>query len=294
MRGLCALIGCLAILMSGVENSSVHDGQYRDTGIVYPGDRSSATGKIHILLVMQTTDPEIGRSVATDLNNLKQLFTLGLPEHQRRMTILSGTDVTPANVLNHYDRLDSAPEDTVLCYYSGHGKVDQQFQKQYFPIGSGSDRLYRSELLEAMKRKRARLTVLLADACSLTIVTSPVPELAAVVVINAELLRSLLFRHAGVVDINACKMGESAESDTMLGGYYTHSFVKVCQGSNLLESWPEFHAEVARGTTALHHPQHPTPFTPLTAVHYLGSAPSGSRLGQRTHEPVHSTIKQTE
>lgn len=151
-------------------------------------------------------------NVQMDLIAIRVLFMNGIPEsrlelHQWVITEDEYSD--PDWILNGLKDVHSGPGDTILFYFTGHGAADDE--GHYFSLARG--KLHRRVLLDALKAKNARLTVLLTDCCNLRsdgltfgapfVETQPPQRVLP-------LLQSLLFDPSGVVDINSCSPGESA------------------------------------------------------------------------------------
>jgi hypothetical protein len=117
------------------------------------------------------------------------------------------------NLLQAIGNRDIASNDALLVYYCGHGAFYGDQHALELPSG---DRLRRSELLDAMKRKGARLSVLLTDSCANEL-EGPLAKPYMMPDMNPPYLarnvcRYLFFRGEGVVDINSASRGQTAFS----------------------------------------------------------------------------------
>lgn len=147
-----------------------------------------------------------------DVMNMHGMLQDNLPKHQVNIvepSISIDDESDPRTLLTAIAELKPAPEDTILFYYSGHGESDDR--GHYLAMAQG--KLYRSQLLDALRNKGARLVVLLTDCCNLrsdgAIVMAPAfveeyPE------VPSPIARSLFLQPRGVVDINGSAPGEGA------------------------------------------------------------------------------------
>ena len=132
-----------------------------------------------------------------------------------------GRDVTKRAVLDAIDNCRVRRDDTLVFYWSGHGGYDQQ--RGHFLKMPNDEWLYRSEVINRIRRKEPRLGVVLTDCCAnrariegprAAFQRPPPTEVAP-------LLDELFFRSRGLVDINACAEGEIASYYENGGGFFT-------------------------------------------------------------------------
>jgi len=178
-------------------------------------DESDDATFLHVLLVADTADRTTGDSVEVDLQTVRHLLQSGIPSTRYRVTELKGKNATPENILNYYRKLSTRPTDSLLFYYAGHGAWDT---KGHYLVLQGDGRIRRTDILEAMRRHKAQLNVLLTDCCS---TYTGHAAFAKQLVADPTLFRDLLFRHRGTVDITAARKGQVAVGNKLKGGYFT-------------------------------------------------------------------------
>src|ERR1700693_5685160 len=87
-------------------------------------DRPAEATRVRFLILVDTHD-SAGATWDLDGRNLKAVLVAGLTKQQLdgRYSIdtFTGSDVTPANVLNYYKGLKVEPDEALVFYYSGHG-----------------------------------------------------------------------------------------------------------------------------------------------------------------------------
>jgi hypothetical protein len=230
--------------------------------------------RVRILLVCDMAGDSKERQRRTVNRNEMELVLEELLRKQglgKRYTldILAGPKVTRDAVLNYYARLKTGPTEALFMYCNTHGKTDPR-RGHYLVLGG--KRLYRSELRKAMARGKPRLIVLLTDACATLPGTTPAKKKTTAAARKSGsgkeagrqasgrqqglVLRHLLFRHQGVVDINAARKGSFAWGNVKNGNCFTDAFTQLLsqpvsrfdRNRNGLVEWDEFYRVLAAET----------------------------------------------
>lgn len=186
---------------------------------------------LHALLVGNTNDPGIGKSVEKDLHNMETMLRMGFQDHKDRLAVrvLKGDDFTLKNVIDALRNLKTDGSETILIFFACHGiylpggghtiAMDK-------PAGASSSRtLFRTDLRQELRDKRARLAVLLTDTCNSyprgmelrALPTAP----------EWQTMRCLFLQPRGLVDLNSVSEGESAYGDPLNGGFFTFTFTNL-------------------------------------------------------------------
>lgn len=185
-------------------------------GIVLSCSTVAQAKKLHVIAVGDLSPSakwgDYTMNVQFDLISIRVLFTNGIPERQldlQEWVITEDEYSDPEWILNRLKDVHPESGDTILFYFTGHGAADDD--GHYLSLARG--KLHRRTLLETLRAKNARLTVLLTDCCNLRsdglsfgapfVETRPPRQVLPV-------LQSLLFNPMGTVDINSCSPGESA------------------------------------------------------------------------------------
>lgn len=255
---------------------------------------------VHLVLVGDTADPDVGESVGGDLRAVRLALEDGLPAARRSLTVLDGEAATSARVLEIVRSLPVTADDAVVVYYAGHGAWADA-GPYLRPRGQV---LPRADLLAAMRANGPRLAVLLTDCCGTYVgqtflYRERVPDPA--------LFRDLFCRARGTVDVTAASRGQVAVGDRAQGGYFTQALVSLLEGTPAetldadhdgVVSWREAVTHLTAATAQVFSRTHPrglavkgttlrgqTPFvfgdlaTPGPRV-----PPSPRRLGTRTED----------
>ncbi len=201
--------------------------------------------KVRAIIVLDNNDadPAFNKEIDADGNKLRDLLAGFSYTDLADTSFLSKKQVTRENILHRINTIPVGPKDVLFVYYNGHGKDDGTPDKgHYFDLSNkaadgGPGRLYRKEVLDAMKSRKCLLTVLISDTCyKADIRQEEEPELrstrksrfsgeqAETITINAEMLSELFLKHEGLVNINSCSPSEVA-----FGGFFTPTLVETCQ-----------------------------------------------------------------
>ena len=170
--------------------------------------------QLHLILAADTNSQDaVGNVVAADGTNLRNLMEDNVPRARLNVVDMadkrqSGSLMSKNDILNTIRSVNVAPDDCLFFFFSGHGAYDS-VSGQYFQLANG-DRPFRSEVLEAMKRKNARLSVLVTDCCNKqqdipTLRPKPPGGVLMGTKGSRPLFEKLFFEAKGVVDITAAE-----------------------------------------------------------------------------------------
>lgn len=209
--------------------------------------------QLHALLIADTSPAagwgQFAPHVRMDVTHMFGLVLSNVPPDRLAFRILNIEDdatAHPSTILDALAELRPTQEDTLLVYYSGHGAADDR--GHYFDLAGG--RLYRADLLAAMRSAGPRLAALVSDCCN---VRGDGKGFAAAVPDIQEpadytpIFRGLFIEPAGVVDINACAPGESAffmpqtDPQREWGSLFTRAFcAHARQDRDRATTWDDF------------------------------------------------------
>jgi hypothetical protein len=217
--------------------------------------RAADTPLLRVLMVLDTSDPDLAPGVGRDRRNVERFLATQLPESRYTVDVLEGQDLTAGRVLNYYKDLPVAPSDALFFYYSGHGSIRPD-QGHTLELKAGRSPLVRSALKKAMTEKKPRLTVLLTDCCSDSFRVTVAEARDAIPLARptapTPLANRLFFDARGVIDLTAADK-DVAYADDYHGGYFTHSVCAVASRNKAQTlDWKEFAAAVQKETGAVH------------------------------------------
>jgi hypothetical protein len=198
---------------------------------------SAAAQIIHVVIIGDTADAKIGKSVEVDIRNLLFTLTTSVPENQLDLHVIQDTDVSEKQILSVIRRVRASAADGMAVFWSGHGGYDEN--GHFFAMPNG-DRLYRSDVVSAVRKCGAGTDVVLSDSCNTFVPIKYVPSAREPAMPEriAPLLKSLFLDARGLVDANGASEGEVGLGDPVHGGTF---FGPLCdyllQNNNSVESW---------------------------------------------------------
>jgi len=227
-----------------------------------PAEAAPELQKVHILMVFDTNDPRLKKSLEHDETRMRETWKRTIPEGRYTLKVLRGEEATASRILNYYRDLKTGPGEGLVFFYGGHGAIDPGSKEHFFDLVK-RPALLRSVLRKAMEAKRADLVVLLSDCCS-----SP-QEFRAKVPSEGPFdnerairihptVRCLLFQARGTVDVTAAT-DNAAWSDNLRGGLFTRSVARMFttpvrsldSNRDGFVSWSEFSRQLTRETEIL-------------------------------------------
>lgn len=225
--------------------------------------------RVHYLLIIDTEAEKIGASTRVDAVNMVKTLLKPIQRHGHLGSgrVLAGSNATPAAVLRTLQRMPVGPQDTLLVYYTGHGAVMRGDHVLTMTHGN----LRHSLLRRAVLVKRARLSVIMTDACATfsrsTKSVQPsekgeVANKAASAEADWNTVQSLFFGQAGLVDVNAAKPGEAALCTQSRGGLFTAALLQAARCSSLFgrPNWRTLLGQVQQTLRQEGDDQHPYAF----------------------------------
>ncbi len=214
--------------------------------------------KLHVLMVFDTGDADIGKSLELDRKRLTKLLQGAIPSARYTVTNLAGKELTGealfATIRGMRTRV--SPRDGLLFYFGGHGALNDKLG-HVLKLPGGKDVL-RKDVRQQLMACKAGLTVMLTDCCSTKepyfgehdSIVSPRAATAL-----APAVECLFFRSRGLVDVTAATE-EEAWSDDENGGLFTRSLCRLLvrevkemdvNGDGFL-SWGEFFPQLQKET----------------------------------------------
>ncbi len=227
---------------------------------------TASAATLHLVIIADTLDPSIGKSVAVDRKMIETAFMDYMPvPGSLRVSAIEGDRCRREVILTTVAGLAVGPDDAVVVFYSGHGAYDPRVG-QYLQFPRVGGYLTREELTRAIKAKGARLGVLSTDCCNKASAL-PAGPAAPTARFPSEpdnpprtkaLFRALFFDVTGFVDLTSSKQGEASigypglvnnngDAYFGLGGLWTTGLVWTLRGSyDHVRTWPDVAAESAK------------------------------------------------
>jgi hypothetical protein len=213
---------------------------------------------LYVLIVADVPDPKLGAYAQANVIEMVTLLAKNVrPEDYNLVAIPDFNepkkdDLAEDKILTAIGNLPNGPDDAILFYYFGHGELRDN-DRPFLLTREGADAISRSKLVEAIKKKKAGLTVILTDASFAVVPKRPGPPIAAAPIVpeTEPLFKKLFFRTKGVIDVNGCKKGQIAATcpEPADGSLFSLSVRRVLQQENQsTKSWKEILAEIEQET----------------------------------------------
>ena len=202
------------------------------------GDQKATT--LHVVIVANTNDPDIGTTCMLDKDRTLKLFSdvaefLGIKLDAKT---IFGNNYNKKNVEDAVAALKAAPQDIVIFYYSGHGfSKNDNYTYPYLELRSKSfqgldeNSINVEDIYNQVKQKGARVSLVISDCCN------TLPETNAAISGDITLTRSSslgwslnncsqLFVPIKPVSIlmTAAAKGELSAGNNNYGGFFTYKF----------------------------------------------------------------------
>lgn len=192
-------------------------------------------------IVADTYDEYVGTSVGIDFDNVRQEMKnvsqytgLDLKE-----ILIEGRANTTQNFLQTLKSINTNKDDVVVFFYAGHGyrtpsKGTNPWPNLVFTQEKGRQHKgipYEYVIYQLMEKK-PRLLITIADVCNDLLTDKKAPPVVTKMwagAPNVEHIRAnykhLYLDEAGMINITAAKMGETAAGDDDEGGLFTKAFL---------------------------------------------------------------------
>jgi hypothetical protein len=211
-----------------------------------------AQARLHAVIVSDTISDDISVDMKANIGWIERALITNCPKSQLNLVIIKDRNYSKRNILNTLATMSVDPSDGLMFILSGHGKYAPGRGTFFEPKMDNNQRLYFSEITEAMQAKGAQTTVAIVDCCSI------IPEgrlgyaapAAEEVTRFSDLFQSLFFSRSGLICMNSSAPGEYALCRSVAGetqsAYLHGSVFTSCLSGQLIENkdkqmnWKDF------------------------------------------------------
>lgn len=207
---------------------------------------------MHMLIVADTLQKDIGKSCAMDIQRAKETFAyiaayIGCKINIR---IVAGEQYSKQNVVSELKLLKPGTNDIVIFYYTGHGyrKPEDKRRYPYLDLRSKPTDDYLKETLnmediyKLVRQKGARTNLVLSDCCNSyvgttnAVGTKPFKKKSIAPELNSTYIRNLFLNKISVL-ATAADSTQKASSNNTFGGFFSY-FLKSSIESNCSKTKP--------------------------------------------------------
>ncbi|MEM9822178.1 MAG: LysM domain-containing protein [Bacteroidota bacterium] len=187
---------------------------------------------IHLLLVADTTDPNLVSASQTNIQRIEKKFAelASSINHQLNIHKVVKNRLAYRDIDALIKRVDSAKEDIIFFHYSGHGVNSQTDRWPKFLINDPQNQAKLSLIKSRLEQRDHRLLICMADCCNLAYFPRGASKRSQW---NTEeltgkgeqqSLEKLFLQHSGSIICSGSQPGRPSHYESALGGYFTTSF----------------------------------------------------------------------
>jgi hypothetical protein len=146
------------------------------TSIYYPASSTTtvsqpdASSTLHLIIVADTNDYKIGRSVAVDSQNMQDLFEAIVSRSNGKLflnkIVFEGYSVTQDNMMRAIDTLRVKSDDVIIFSYSGHGHRYQSTTSRWPLLDTLNHPTDFLTVIRNIYSKYSRQFIAIADCCN--------------------------------------------------------------------------------------------------------------------------------
>ncbi len=193
---------------------------------------------IHLLIVADTTEEDIGKSCAHDLHRVLDTYTkvVAYMHARMRVRIIAGQLYSKRQVVSELKLLKPDANDIVVFYYSGHGyrKKEDKRQFPYIDLRQKPDDDYLTQTLNMddiyrfIKRKGARMNLVISDCCNSyvgdrnAVASIPPQKQTSPLQLDGEHIRMLFLKAKISILATAADSTQRASSNNSMGGFFSY------------------------------------------------------------------------
>ncbi|MBX3723107.1 MAG: caspase family protein [Turneriella sp.] len=188
---------------------------------------------LRALLIGDTNDRSIGKSVVTDLANVEAFMRdiaakTGL---KLDLKVLKGAQIKSKIVTAAVNGLKAESDDTVIFYYSGHGFRTQQVKTRwpllYIP-DAGDKGVDFQWVIDTLQQKQPRMVLAISDSCNSFIDSPPRTMGSRSMQVDQEALWKKLFvEFSGRIYASGSQVGQFSFGEDSQGGAFTSRFLSI-------------------------------------------------------------------
>lgn len=202
---------------------------------VPPAPSPESVSTLHLIIVADTKDPKIGRSVAKDSQNMQNFFQEIVNSSNGEIflnkIVLEGYSVTRNNLIRAIEYPKVKSNDIIVFLYSGHGHRNQWTQTRWPIMNTMEAYTNFADVIKTIKSKNPRQFIALADCCNKTI--PPRAEVRSIArgIFPYENIKNMFLTSNVQFAASGCEPEQFSYGNNIEGGFFTSAFI-----SNLAKS----------------------------------------------------------
>jgi len=202
--------------------------------LVAPVALSAST--LRVLLVGDTNDRSIGKSVVTDLVNFEKFVRDAAQKSGMTLDlkILKGAEIKSKIITNAVNQVKADPDDAVIFYYSGHGfrtkQVTTKWPLLYIP-DAGTKGVDFQWVVNTLDAKKPRFILAITDSCN-SFIDTPARSVntRAMQQDQDAAWKKLFAEFSGRIYASGSIVGQYSFGQDATGGAFTSRFLGIVRG----------------------------------------------------------------
>jgi hypothetical protein len=227
-------------------------------------------GTIHLIIVANLDDPNIGISCGVDLRGVREIIKNAAAQTGMELKAMeiTGTDFDAEHITAAVRGISPGRDDTVVFYYSGHGARGESKPDAWPVLSLASpmppyDSFDLAWIYRELHSKQARMLLMFVDCCQEVLPDEMLSELSpedfrgVLDIYGATNYRLLFQMFEGEVLLMSCKPGQLSGCNARLGGYFTATFLRALHAAVRSPRAASWDAVAGQGSAPPRHDQEP-------------------------------------
>lgn len=196
-----------------------------------------SAGSLRVLLVGDTNDRSIGKSVVTDLANIEK-FVKDISQNTEMpldIKTIKGAGLKSRAIVEAIKNMEVESDDTVIFYYSGHGFRTQDVKTRW-PLlhipDAGIKGVDFQVVIDTLNKKNPRMLLAITDSCN-SFIDTPARS------VNTRAMRQeqpaawkkLFSEFSGRIYTSGSQVGQYSFGQDATGGAFTSRFLAIVHGA---------------------------------------------------------------
>lgn len=191
---------------------------------------------LRVLIVGDTNDRSIGKSVVVDIKNFETFMrdTAAKTGLKLDLKVIQGAQVKSRIITDAVNKLKAESDDSVVFYYSGHGFRTQQVKTRwpllYIP-DAGEKGVDFQWVIDTIAAKKPRMVLAITDSCN-SFIDTPTRSISSrsMQVDQEALWKKLFVEFSGRIYASGSQVGQYSFGQDETGGAFTSRFITIVRG----------------------------------------------------------------
>lgn len=203
--------------------------------IICANSASVYASTLRVLMVGDTNDRSIGKSVVTDLVNFEQFVRDAAIKSGMTLDLvtLKGNQIKSKVITEAVNNIKAESDDTIIFYYSGHGFRTQEVKTRwpllYIP-DAGTKGVDFQWVIDTLNKKNPRMVLAITDSCNSFIDGGRALNLKAMKPEQDAQWKKLFAEYQGRIYASGSQIGQYSFGSDDTGGAFSSRFLGIVRG----------------------------------------------------------------